>query len=415
MPVILRLPFLIHNMIITDHASQTCIDKNANYDLLNPLPVSPPPPPKLHLCEKLVEIKADKKLMLAELMLGCNDHLKSQKRCPHVTEDSNVVGAIHEQIEILSTKETLAKRDTDVRTEFKEVFEPILHVNEPPTNVFASIKLKDSEKTIKSCSHPLPWKYKEAWGIIIQQHLDTDHIQPSASPCASPAFIVPKVNPNVLPHWINDYCQLNENTIMDSHPIPQINNILADCAKGKIWGTIDMTNSFFQTCMHPDHIHLTAVNMPFGLYEWLVMPMGLKNAPVIHQHRVTAARRELIGKICDIYLEDIVIWSQLIEEHSKNVKLVLKALKDAHLYVNLDKTHLFCLEIDFLGHHISTCGIEADNKKADRILNWPVLKSVTETRSFLGLVWYLADFLHSLAEHTGILTELTTTASEKHV
>ena len=71
---------------------------------------------------------------------------------------------------------------------------------------------------------------------------------------------------------------------MDSFPIPRIDDILADCAKGKIWVTIDMTNSFFQTRMHPDDIPLMAVNTPWGLYEWLVMPTGIKNAPSIHQH-----------------------------------------------------------------------------------------------------------------------------------
>ena len=73
MPVILGLPFLIHNTIITDHAARTCVDKSSKYDLLNPLPVSPPPPPKPCLCEQLAETKADKKLMLAELMMVCND------------------------------------------------------------------------------------------------------------------------------------------------------------------------------------------------------------------------------------------------------------------------------------------------------------------------------------------------------
>ena len=91
----------------------------------------------------------------------------------------------------------------------------------------------------------------------------------------------------------------------------------------------------------------------------------------------------------------------------------MKCLRDAQSYGNPDKTHLFCLEIDFLGHHISSRGIEADNKKANQIVDWLVPKSMTETRSFLGLVRYLADFLPSLAEYTGILTELTTKESEK--
>jgi len=67
------------------------------------------------------------------------------------------------------------------------------------------------------------------------------------------------------------------------HPLPQIDDILNNCVKGKIWATIDMTNSFFQTQMHPDHIHFTAVTTLLGLYKWLVMLMGLKNAPAIHQ------------------------------------------------------------------------------------------------------------------------------------
>jgi hypothetical protein len=150
-------------------------------------------------------------------------------------------------------------------------------------DVVAEIHIKNAEKTIKSRSYPSPRKYKEAWQILIQQHLDAGRIRPSSSPCASPAFIVPKANPNVLPRWVNDYRQLNENTVTDSHPLPRIDDILNDCAKGTIWGTIDMTNSFFQMRMHPDHVHLTAVNTPLGLYEWLVMPMGLKNAPAIHQ------------------------------------------------------------------------------------------------------------------------------------
>ena len=124
--------------------------------------------------------------------------------------------------------------------------------------------------------------------------------------------------------------------------------------------------------------------------------------------------RHLLGSICHIYLDDIVIWSNSVDEHEKNVHAVLQALKNAQLYVNPDKTHLFCTEIDFLGHHISVRGIEADTKKVDRILSWPIPKSATETWSFLGLVRYIAIFLPCLADHMGVLTELTTKDSEKN-
>jgi len=359
-------------------------------------------------------MKVDKKLVLAELMMVVSDQLKNAKLKPEQVKDFDVAGAVRQRLDVLITQEQLAKKEKILKTDFKEIFEPIPHAEELPRDVVAEIHIKNAEKTIKSCLYPSPRKYKEAWQILIQQHLDAGRIRPSSSPCASPAFIVPKTNPNVLPRWVNDYRQLNKNTITDSHPLPRIDDILNDCAKGTIWGTIDMTNSFFQTRMHPDHVHLTAVNTPLGLYEWLVMPMGLKNAPANHQRRVTAALRSLIGKICHIYLDDIVIWSNSLAEHEKNVCTVLEALRAARLYVNPDKTHLFCTEIDFLGHHISARGIEADNKEVDQILNWPQPKSPTEVRGFLGLVRYIAAFLPALADHTGVLTELTTKDAERN-
>ena len=132
-------------------------------------------------------------------------------------------------------------------------------------------------------TYTTPQKYCEAWATLIQQHLDVGHIRPSNSEHASTAFLVPKSDMAMLPWWVNDYRILNSNTILDAHPLPQVNDIPADCAKGKIWSKLDMTNSFFQMHVHPDDIHLTAVTTPFSLHEWLVMPMGLHNSPPIHQ------------------------------------------------------------------------------------------------------------------------------------
>ena len=183
--------------------------------------------------------------------------------------------------------------------------------------------------------------------------------------------------------------------------------------KGKIWSTINMTNSFFQTKMHPDDVHLTAVNMPFGLYEWLVMPMGLWNTPAIHQQRVTAALHGLIGRICHIYLDDIIIQLLSLQEHEEHVWLIFKALWDAKLYVNKKKTKLFQTEINFLGHKISTWGVEADEKKVDVILNWPQPKSATEVQAFIGLVRYISVFPPKLSDHTSRFADLITKDSDK--
>ena len=169
-----------------------------------------------------------------------------------------------------------------------------------------------------------------------------------------------------------------------------------------------MTNSFFQTRVHPDNIPLTAVTTPFGLYEWTVMPQGLKNSPPIHQRRMNLALRKHIGKFCHIYIDDIVIWSNSIDEHKQHIDMVMKALESAKLFCNKQKCKFFLLELDFLGHHISARGIEPNASKVQRILDWPTPQNSTDVRAFLGLVRYLANFLPLLAEQTRILTPLTT-------
>ena len=132
---------------------------------------------------------------------------------------------------------------------------------------------------------------------MIDQHYAAGQIRLSLSQYTSPSFIIPKIDPTILPCWVNDYHNLNCATISDNYPLLQIDDILANCVKGKIWGKINMTNLFFQTLVHPNHIKYTATLTPFGLWEWVVMPMGLQNSPATYQHCVTMTLKDLIGQI----------------------------------------------------------------------------------------------------------------------
>jgi hypothetical protein len=424
-PILLGIPFLESNYIVIDCSLRTVIDKRCNYNLLDPEPVTarvPPPSPKERRRARTEEKKwnlKEKKVMFLELIDTVRTRLKeSGRKRSEPVKKPNVAALIRERVKELAERQRIAEElstcEKEARAKFAPVFEPIPHVDHLPTDTFARIKLKDASRSISSRSYSCPRKYRAAWQTLIDQHLEAGRIRPSSSSHASAAFIVPKSDPSVLPRWVNDYRELNDNTVLDAHPLPRIDDILADCAKGKIWAKIDMTNSFFQTRVHPDDIHLTAVNTPFGLYEWVVMPMGLKNSPAIHQRRVTNALRKWIGKICHVYLDDIVIWSKSIEEHRRNVDIILNALKQNHLYCNPKKSTLFCTELDFLGHHISSRGVEADSSKSGRIIAWPVPKSATEVRRFCGLVRYISSFLPNVTTHTRVLQELTTKDCDKH-
>jgi hypothetical protein len=245
--------------------------------LFNPPEFKPPLPPKLKLREKIKKNVADRKTMVKELDTVCKlrkDALELEGLFENVKQ-VDVIAAVRERVEVLAHWAELDDKGSKLKAEFKCLFEPMPHVDELPTDVLCQIKLKDTEKTFQSCSYQSPRKYKDTWRVLIQSHLDAGRIHPSSSPYASPAFLIPKADKSALPHWVNDYRPLNSNTEHDRFPLQRVDNILADCAKGKIWSTIDFTDSFFQTRMHPDSIPFTAVNTPLGLYEWLVMPQGL--------------------------------------------------------------------------------------------------------------------------------------------
>jgi hypothetical protein len=372
-PLILGLPFLVANNITCNYARREC-----NVTVEN-VPVN----------------------------------ILAQHQPALLLKPPDTLAYIHQRTAAPPLQHILEERETELRKKFHTVFEPLPHTDELPREPVARIQLKNDSEPLKTRNYPCPRKWKEAWHTLLQQHLDAGRIRPSNAPAGSGAFIIPKADPTVLPRWVNDYRQLNSNTITDSFPLPRVSEILADCGNGTLFASIDMTNSFFQTRMHPNDVNLTAVNTPWGLYEWVVMPMGIKNAPAIHQRRVTAALRPFIGRFCHVYLDDIVIWSKTLDEHTQNVILVLDALKTNKLYCNPKKTKLYCTEIRFLGHRISANGIEADEGKADRITNWPIPSSAKQMRGFLGLVRYLATFLPKLADHTTTLDALTKKECDK--
>jgi hypothetical protein len=112
---------------------------------------------------------------------------------------------------------------------------------------------------------------------LIEQYLDTEKICPLASEHTSSVFIIFKADLTVFSCWINNYHAPNENTIADAHPLLRVDDILDNCVKEKIWNVINTTNNFFQRRIRSENIHLIVVTTPFGLYEWLVMPIDLKN------------------------------------------------------------------------------------------------------------------------------------------
>ena len=93
---------------------------------------------------------------------------------------------------------------------------------------------------------------------------------------------------------------------------------------------------------------------------------------------MTVALREYIGRFCHVYIDDVIIWSNSLEEHCEHVDLIMQALWHSHLYLNAKKCQFFVMELDFLGHHISAGGIKPQSSKCDKIMKWPKPHSATD-------------------------------------
>jgi len=134
MPLILGLPFLIHNDIVTDHAARSCIDKKTGYNLLHPQKIVPPRPPPMRIAAKIKETKAAKKLVLKELTSVCRKRAEEGKLVFEEIKDVDMVGAIRDTIENIALKERLKDLEVEIKKDFHEVFEEIPHVKDLPTN-----------------------------------------------------------------------------------------------------------------------------------------------------------------------------------------------------------------------------------------------------------------------------------------
>jgi hypothetical protein len=143
------------------------------------------------------------------------------------------------------------------------------------------------------------------------------------------------------------------------------------------------------------------------LYEWLVMPFGLTNAPSTFMRLMNEVLRPFIGKFVVVYFDDIFIYNTCLSEHLDHLRAVFDALRAARLFANLEKC-TFCTErVSFLGYVVTPQGIEVDEAKVHAIQSWPTPSTVTQVRSFLGLVGFYRRLVKDFSTIAAPLHELT--------
>ena len=309
----------------------------------------------------------------------------------------------------LPTEEELQKSEAEIRAEYRDVFANELPNRLPDKDGPKHRIILTDEKVIKGRMMCIPNKYLKAFKDWIEGHVKAGRLVPSKSHISSGTFLTLKKDPNAFPRVVHDYRALNENTVKDHTPLPRQDQILECGARATVRGQVDLVSGYYQHWVHKNDRHKTAILTPWGLYEWTVMPQGLCNAVASFQRYMRWVLRKYLGVFCEVYLDDILIYSNSLEEHKRHVRLILEELRQHGLIASDSKSHLFADRIEFLGHYISSKGIEPDPSKLDKIAKFPTPQSVEDVKSFLGIVNYLAmfDFVPGLADQSSVLTNLT--------
>ena len=276
-------------------------------------------------------------------------------------------------------------------SEFKSITRPKFDVLEPKHKVRHVIET--TGQPIRAKARPLaPGKLAAAKAEFANmQRLGI--IRRSNSPWSSPLHVVPKDDGSFRP--CRDYRRLNAVTVPDRYSMPLVTDLTARLFGRRFFGKVDLIRGYHQVPVAPEDVPKTALATPFGNFEFLRMPFGLKNAGQTFQRLMDGVLGDL--EFVFVYMDDILVASNTLEEHEEHFRVLFQRLADHDLIVNPGKCSYGQTSLEFLGHNVSRAGIRPLKDKVEAIENFPVPTSLPELQRFLGMVNYYRRFIPGAA------------------
>ena len=314
---------------------------------------------------------------------------------------------------------------TDIRQKFEELCEEYGEAFSKNNEDIGRTKLVKMDidtgdsPLVSSRPYTLPLKHYEWVQREIESLERAGVITKSMSKWASPIVVIPKKSAPGEPlkrRLCVDFRKVNElqkevitagktKGQISIHPLPKIDEMYAKLKGAKGFSTIDLRSGYHHIALGKSSRAKTTFVMPFGKYEFLMVPFGLAQAPAYFQLLMNKVLKGL--KFAMTYLDDIIIFSQDELQHLEHLEIVFSRLQEAGLKMKHSKCDFFKSEIHYLGHLISPEGISPLPNKLDSIRHMPVPNSAKEIKQFLGLTGYYRKFVPRFADISRPLTTLT--------
>ena len=236
----------------------------------------------------------------------------------------------------------------------------------------------------------------------VEYMLENDIIEYSNSEWSSPCILVPK--PDKTFRFCTDYRKTNLVTKTDSYPLPRIDDCIDQVGTASYVSKFDLLKGYWQVPLTDRAKEVSAFVTPSGLYQYKVMPFGMKNAPATFQRLINHIIKGLDG--CAAYIDDVVISSKTWGDHVRQIKAFFERLSEAKLAVNLKKSEFGKAQVVFLGHVVGLGKVRPVQAKVEAIANFPVPTTKRELRRFLGMAGFYRKYCQNFADLASPLTNL---------
>ena len=313
---------------------------------------------------------------------------------------------------------SLQKKIKSLCREFTDIFSET--VRPEPADVPPMDIRVDSAKwhSNKNRGPPRP-QSKERQAVIskqIQLYSKLKVIEPSTASEYSQVHLVAKSEPNEW-RFCLDYVRFNDATVgTESWPIPIIPHTLQRIGdkKPRVFGVMDMTSGYHQAPLSASARILTAFICFIGIFHWLRVPMGLKNAAAYFQRvMATVVLVGLMYIICELYIDDVLVFGVTEDDFILNLKQVFARFRKHKITLNPKKCKLGLSQVEYVGHTISHEGVSFSKEKREKVLTFPLPERSKELMAFLGLVNYFRDHVPDMTNKVRQLRELLENYNKK--